>query len=47
MKTIEYFAGTGSFSKVALDIGNSIHRIEIDEDFEAEEHKNILEIEGD
>ena len=45
MRTIEYFAGTGSFSKVARSRGHSIYRIEINKDFEAEAHKSILEIE--
>ena len=44
MKTLELFAGTGSFSNIAKDRGHSIFRLEIDEDFEAELHKDILQV---
>jgi len=44
MKTKEYFAGSGSFSKVAKQLGHSIHRVEIDSYWEAEEHKDIRNI---
>jgi len=44
MKTIELFAGTGSFSKVAEQRGHSIFRVELDKDFEAEIHADILKI---
>ncbi len=44
MKTLELFAGTGSFSKVAKARGHSIFRVEIDRQFEAEQYENILNI---
>jgi len=44
MKTIELFAGTGSFSKVAKEKGMEIFRIELDPSFEAELHSDILNV---
>lgn len=44
MKTVELFSGTGSFSKVAKELGHEIFRVEIDDYFEAELHKDILEV---
>lgn len=44
MKTLELFAGTGSFSKVAKEKGHSIFRVELNPKFEAELHKDILDI---
>lgn len=44
MNTVELFAGTGSFSKVARARGHSIFRVEIDRSHEAELHKDILEL---
>ena len=43
MNTIELFAGTGSFSKVAKQRGHSIFRVEINPDFEAELYKDVLD----
>lgn len=42
MKTVELFAGTGSFSKVAKEQGHSIYRVEYDTEFEAELHYDLL-----
>lgn len=44
MKTIELFAGTGSFSKVAKEKGMKIFRVELDKEFEAELHSDILNV---
>lgn len=44
MNTVELFAGTGSFSKVAKARGHTIFRMELDESFEAELHKDILQL---
>lgn len=42
--TVELFAGTGSFSKVARARGHNIFRVELDKSFEAELHKDILQV---
>jgi hypothetical protein len=44
IKTKEYFAGTGSFSKVAKQFGCSIYRFELDPQHEAEEHNDICNV---
>lgn len=44
MNTVELFSGTGSFSKVARQEGHNIFRVEIDDQFDAELHKDILEV---
>lgn len=44
MNTVELFSGTGSFSKVAKEHGNSIFRVELNKKFEAELHKDILDL---
>jgi|SRR6056297_2891319 len=44
MQTVELFAGTGSFSKVAKAKGHSIFRVEIDPIHEAELHADIFDI---
>lgn len=41
MRTLELFAGTGSFSKVAKRRGHSRFRVELDTDHEAELHADI------
>ena len=47
MRTLELFAGTGSFSKVMKDNGHSIYRVELDKQFEAELHKDIMDVSVD
>ncbi len=44
MKTIELFAGTQSFSKVARELGHETFCVEINDYFEADVHKNILDV---
>jgi len=44
MKTLELFAGTGSFSNVAKERGHSIFRVELNKEFEAELHKDIFNV---
>ena len=44
MKTIELFSGTQSFSKVAKEFGYNTFTVELDEYFEADLHKNILDV---
>jgi len=44
MKTVELFSGTGSFSKVAKKKGHSIFKVELNDYFEADLHKNILDV---
>lgn len=44
MRTVELFAGTGSFSKVAKARGHTIFRMELDDSFEAELYKDILQL---
>lgn len=41
MKTVELFAGTGSFSKIAKERGHSIYRVEYDKQFDAEKHFDL------
>ena len=43
MKTLELFSGTGSFSKVALELGHEIFRVEKNESFEAELYVDLTE----
>ena len=44
MKTVELFSGTGSFSNVAKELGHEIHRIEMNTEFEAELHADMLDV---
>ena len=44
MKTAELFAGTQSFSKVAKELGHETFCIELNDYFEADLHKNILDV---
>lgn len=44
MQTVELFAGTGSFSKVAHSLGHKIYRIDNDLQHEAELYIDILEL---
>jgi len=44
MKTIELFAGTGSFSKVAKEQGHITFRVEKNNYFKAELHEDILNV---
>jgi len=44
LNTIELFSGTGSFSKIAKKLGHNIFRVEIDKYFDAELHKDILQV---
>lgn len=44
MRTVELFAGTGSFSKVAKELNHSILRVELQKDLDAEVHIDILKI---
>ena len=44
MNTIEYFSGTGSFSKVAKSRGHTIFRFDIDSYFDTEMCGDILEL---
>lgn len=44
MNTLELFSGTRSFSKVAQARGHKTFCVELNKEFEADLHKNILEI---
>jgi len=44
MKTLELFSGTRSFSKVAEARGHETFTVELDTRFEADLHKNILDV---
>lgn len=44
MRTVELFSGTRSFSKVAQARGHETFTVELDEYFEADLHKNILDL---
>lgn len=44
MKTLELFSGTQSFSKVARELGHETFCVELDEYFEADLHRDILNV---
>lgn len=44
MKTVELFAGTGSFSKVMKEHNNSIFRVELNPEFESELNIDVREL---
>lgn len=44
MKTVELFAGTGSFSKVAKEFGHSIYRIDNNDKFDCEELNDVMSL---
>lgn len=44
MQTVELFSGTGSFSKVAKKLGHKTFKVELNKEFEADLHKDILEL---
>jgi len=40
----DFFSGTGSSTQAFSDAGDRVVRVELDKDFEAEEHKDIMEL---